>query len=299
MKTTVAIFIFFIIAVAIFPFLHFEEGATKRSAVVTSNFALYDISKALLKEDVKVTMLMPAGVDLHTFEPTPKDVMKIKQSDFFIYSGAEIEHYLENFSDKNSLDMSKNVKLLSHAKDDEHHHNSHVDPHYWLDISNMITMTQHLEKAYANKYIELVPKITERAEAYIKSLQELETLYKSKLSTCKIDEIIVNHNAYAYLAQKYGFRVEALSGLSSDAQVNAKHMIALNKEIHSKHITTLFYDSFESANEIKALSKEANIELQTLHTLANVTVEEFDSNTTYIELMQENVEKLAKAMVCE
>ena len=298
MKTTVAIFIFFIIAVAVFPFLHFDEDGKNKSAVVTSNFALYDISRALLKEDVPVSMLLPVGADLHTFEPTPRDVIRIKQSDFFIYSGASIEHYLENFSDNNAIDMSKDIRLIS-STHDSHSHTVHNDPHYWLDINNMISMTQRLEKIFSSKYIELVPKIEERTTKYIASLTKLQSEFKTRLLTCNIDEIVVNHNAYAYLANTYTFHVHALSGLSSDAQVNAKTMIELSKEIKKENISTIFYDSFERANEMQALSREANISINTLNTLANITQEQYDNDSSYVELMQENLEKLSTAMECE
>jgi len=297
-KTTVAIFIFFIIAVAVFPFLHLDGEKETKSAVVTSNFALYDITRALLKEDVKVRMLLPVGADLHTFEPTPRDVMQIKQSDFFIYSGANIEHYLENFTDKNSVDMSQYITLLSHTNG-KYHHSSAQDPHYWLDIDNMITMSKHLEKIYSSKYIELVPKIEERTTNYIQSLQMLKETYAKALLTCKLDEIVVNHNAYAYLADNYNFHVHSLSGLSSDAQVNAKNMITLTKEIKKENITTIFYDSFETANEMQSLAIEANISISTLNTLANITQRQYDRDATYVMLMQENLEKLSKAMDCQ
>ena len=296
MKSTFAIIVFFIILVAIYPFVHFDAKPKPKTAVITSNFALYDIAHTLLDSDVTTQMLLKPGSDLHTFEPTPKDMVRIKQSDFFIYSTYGAERYLHNLDGDNLVDISSKLQLLSH--DDDAHHHDDIDPHYWLSIDNMITLSNDLSRLFAKRYKEHASAIFKRNEAYVRALKELKQSYAKTLATCTFDTIIVNHNAYNYLAKDFGFKVKALSGLSSDAQGSAKVMASLSDTIREKGVEILFYDPFENRSTIEALAKESGAKATALNTLANVTKEQFSEGLDYITLMHENLDKLAQAMVC-
>lgn len=300
MKSTLAVIVFFIILVAIYPFVHFDAPQKDKTAVMASNFALYDLAHTLLKEDVSTGMLLKVGSDLHSFEPTPKDMVRIKQSDFFIYSALGGEHYLENLEGNNLVDVSEKLTLLTHkgiTNDEEHHGN--IDPHYWLDIDNMITLSNYLSSLFSARYPQFSKKIAARNQAHIRKLEQLKAAYKKTLATCKLETIVVNHNAYSYLAKAFGFKVESLSGLSSDAQSSAKVMARLSHKIKEQGIGVLFYDPFENHSSLEALAKESNATVTSLNTLANVTKVQYDKHASYITLMQENLEKLRSAMVCQ
>jgi zinc transport system substrate-binding protein len=129
-------------------FLLIKPDNVKSSKVVVSlsTFSLYDIARHIAEDDIELVMILPFGVDPHSFEPTPKLMAKISKSDLVVYNGAGLEPWIDGFDFHGKvIDMSKHVKL---KKLDAHHHHhsikhknsSNLDPHYWLDVNNMIQM---------------------------------------------------------------------------------------------------------------------------------------------------------------
>jgi zinc transport system substrate-binding protein len=294
-----------------------QDEDTNKTTVIVSNFALYDIVNSLAKDKVKLSMVLPFGTDIHHFEPSAKTIITIGKSDLFLYNGASLEPWLtiipqDIIEGIHSLGMSNYVHL-EHQKD-THNHNTHsnqnkhdheehtttaVDPHYWLDIDNMITQTKIIEK----ELIKLLPHndahIKSHAQEYRSQLEKLRNSYKNKLLTCKHNTIIMNHNAFGYIANDYNFEIASISNLSPDAQPSAKVLIELSNIIKEKNIKTIFFESFVSNKLIQTIAKETNATVKSVHTLANITPSQVKNNENYISLMYENLDLLTNALECQ
>ncbi|MFT5835906.1 MAG: zinc transport system substrate-binding protein [Sulfurimonas sp.] len=282
------------------------EAQNTKPTVALSTFALYDIAKSISQETLDLVMILPLGVDAHSFEPTPKLMAKILGSELIVYSGAGLEPWTKSFEFKSKvIDMSKSVKLLEPEEEDEHVEHAHehgdetVDPHYWLDIQNMIIATQLISK----EFIELSPANADlyksNSEKYIEKLQSIDAKYKQALQECKEETIIVNHNAFSYLSSRYGFHVEALSGLSPDAQPSAKSMVKLIEHVREYDIKTVFFESFVSDKAMKSIALEAKVSVDVLQPLGNITADEAKQNLSYEDIMLINLEKISKALECK
>ena len=114
----------------------------------------------------------------------------------------------------------------------------------------------------------------------------------------KKDTIIVNHNAFSYLSKKYDFEIEALSGLSPDAQPSAKSMVKLINHIKEHGISTVFFESFVSDRAMKSIASEAKVSVDVLQPLGNITADEAKKNLSYEDIMLINLEKISKALEC-
>ncbi|MBU1643338.1 metal ABC transporter substrate-binding protein, partial [bacterium] len=170
---------FLVLLLSLFTFVLFmsqREGPSVSNipTITVSTFALYDIVKHIGGDEIKVEMVIPFGVEVHSFEPTPKTIIEIQKSQLFFYSGADLEPWISNLAQgKNLRDMSKYVHLRAPEEGDEndpHHHHEAVDPHYWLDLGNM----QLLAKEIALELGTIDPQHSDlyrqRAEAYIRQL---------------------------------------------------------------------------------------------------------------------------------
>jgi zinc transport system substrate-binding protein len=281
------------------------EVKNQKPTVALSTFALYDIAKNISEDSLDLVMILPFGVDAHSFEPTPKLMAKIMGSELVVYSGAGLEPWTSTFEFKSKvIDMSKSVKLLEPKDEHEghaHHDHGHdaVDPHYWLDIQNMISAT----KLMSTEFIKLSPENSDlykiNTQNYIIKLEAIDAKYKKSLSNCKKETIIVNHNAFSYLSNNYGFHVEALSGLSPDAQPSAKNMVRLIEHVKEHDVKTVFFESFVSDKAMKSIAHEAKVSVDVLQPLGNITRDEADKNLSYENIMLDNLEKISKALVCE
>lgn len=292
-----------LMVMAILYFGQEKRVRTGQPDVVVSTFALYDIARHLLGHDADVQMLIPFGRDVHSFEPTPKDMIRVEKSRLFLYSGAGLEPWTKQFQAfSNAVDMSKYATLQKrdmHLHDDEeedHHHEGAYDPHYWLDIDNMTALTRAMAQLFSQKLGLDSAKMQQRAKAYIDRLEILDKLYRKRLSNCALDTIVVGHNAFGYLGKRYGFHVEALSGLSPDHMPDARTMAALTDLVKQKKIRTVFYESFVSNKMVSAIAKEAGIRVDVLQPLANITADEIGAD--YFHLMNLNLLKLHDALEC-
>lgn len=304
------IFVLVVIVLALQIFLIKDNSNDKvesKSIISLSTFSLYDIAKHISQDTFELVMILPMGVDAHSYEPTPNVMAKIEQSELVIYSGAGLEPWTNGFDFKSrAIDVSGFVRLrdLKKGEHEHHHHDEHsvhnsTDPHYWLDIGNM----QKATKLIAAEFIKIKPENKElyikNRDNYIAMLEKLDTLYKKELELCKLNTIVVNHNAFSYLAKNYGFNVESLSGLSPDVEISPKDMIRVINKVKEHKVQTVFFESFVSDKAIKSLAKEANVNTQILQPLGNITKDEYEKNLTYEDIMKNNLEKISKALMCK
>ena len=268
--------------------------------ISVTSFPLFEISTKLIGEHVKINKLIPYGIETHTPMPSVKTMTEISKSKFFIYNGLGIEPWIKK-KYENAIDMSKFIELNemddTDTDEDEHHHSDEgLDPHYWLDIENMIRMTGVLSERFGTSFPEHKTLIENNARRYIAELRVLEDEYTKSLSLCTRHEIVVNHNAFGYLAKKYNFSVHSVTGLSPDEQVSAKKMKEIADLVKEEGIKTIFFESFISPKVSQTIAKETGVQVQSLQPLANVTQDE--ASQGYIVLMRENLKKLSSAMEC-
>jgi zinc transport system substrate-binding protein len=279
-----------------------EQQQSSREKIATTTFAVYDVAKFIGADQFAVYMLIPPGKEIHTFEPTPKEIVQLKKSALFLYNGAGLEPWAEKFAHKDKgVDLSRFVTLKkadeSHAHTHHHHHEG-VDPHYWLDVDNMKKIADVIAQRFSILHPNQKNVFFQRANKYKMMLDDLDAQFSKQLHTCKKKEIFVNHNAYSYLASRYGFMVDSLVGLSAEAQPSPKTVEAILQSIKKEDAKVLFVESFENASVLRSIAKELGIAVQTLYPLANITAQQAKAHVTYHSLMMENLKKLHNALEC-
>ena len=280
-----------------------EDTFYDKPSVVTTTYAIYDVASYIGGRDIDVSMLIPPGREIHTFEPTPQDIIKIKNANLVLYNGAGLEPWSEKFNfGSKGVDLSRFVQLKK-FEEHHHHHHSHTlhsdyDPHYWLDFDNM----KRVAEVIAKRFSELEPSkkqlFMQRAKEYEKMLTHLDESYRASLKNCKKEEIFVNHNAYGYLASRYGFEVHSLVGLSPDAQPDPKTVQNLLDEIKKEEVKYIFYEPFENSAVLNSIAKDAGVKTLPLQPLGNITAKEAAKHMGYKEIMLENLHKLSKGLEC-
>jgi len=275
--------------------------------IAVSTFALYDIVKHIAGDSVEIVNMIPFGTDPHSFEPTPKLMADIEKSALVIYSGAGLEPWIKKVQFKTeAIDMSQHVSLreLGANEFEFHQHHDHqcahskLDPHYWLDFSNMHKATVIITDAL----IKLFPKNRElyltHQNSYLHMLNKLDVSYKKYLSNCRIDTVILNHNSIGYLAKRYHFHAESLSGLSPESEPTPNDIQRILKDIKSDAVNTIFFENFVSDRVIKSIASDAHVKVDVFQPLGNITADEAKAGITYENAMYLNLKKLSKALMC-
>lgn len=287
---------------------HMRETATQNKPVVSvSTFSLYEIARTVAGDSLAIHPIIPLGTDPHMFSPNPTQVADISKSVLFVYNGAGFESWAENL--KNTfpksmqvIDMSQHVALEKSDKHEEHaqegHHHGAYDPHYWLDIDNMIKMTQTLD----GEFSKLSPAKAEifhgNAATYIGELQKLKSEYTSALAECKNRTLVSNHDAFGYLARANTLENVSVIGLSSDEQPSAKNIADIIATVKEHGVKTIFFEEFINDNVSQTIARETGLKAQSLQPLENISEDELKSHQTYLTIMRENLKKLREAMEC-
>lgn len=289
-----------------------EKEGEGKPIVSVSTFSLFEVVHAVAGESVEIHSIIPQGSDAHMFSPNPTQVAEISASAFFIYNGAGFETWAENL--KNTLpqttrviDMSRYATLIKGAAEnhgetahEEEAHDEHgaYDPHYWLDIDNMIKMTQAVDTEFSKRIPTKAELFHANAAAYIEELQKLKSEFSTGLAECKNRTLITNHDAFGYLAHANRLENVSVIGLSSDEQPSAKNIADIVTLVKEHGVKTIFFEEFINDNVSQTIAKETGARAQSLQPLENISEDELKSHQTYLTIMRENLTKLREAMEC-
>ena len=288
------------------------KAKSTKPIIAVSTFSLYEAARIVAGETLEILPIVPFGSDAHMFSPNPSQVAQISSAAFFVYNGAGFETWAQALKHTlpqttKVIDMSKNVTLLksdhAHEEHDDHtdheeHQHGENDPHYWLDIDNMIKMTQTLESEFSKRFPQDANLYHTNAVAYIDKLQKLKADYTHGLKECKNRTLISNHDAFGYLAHANGLENVSIIGLSSDEQPSANVIAKIIAHIKEHGIKTIFFEEMINDNVAQTIASETGAKAQALQPLENISENELKSHETYESIMRTNLAKLTQAMEC-
>ena len=286
---------------------------TKKSAgeeqdkikVVTTLFPLYDMAKNIGADKAEVSLLLPPGVEAHSFEPKPSDIVKINEADIFLYTGKFMEPWAEGIiksvENKNLIvvDASRGTKMIPGVFHDADEPAGSLDPHIWLDFDNAKTMVRNIAQAFklngsANKSF-----YEQKADEYGNKLSGLDSAYKATLAACKSKEIIyAGHYAFGYLANRYGLKYLAAQGVSPDAEPTAKDLINLVKQIKKDKVQYVFYEELTSPKIAETIAGETNAKLLLLNAAHNLAKNEIEKGVSFFDILKRDLDNLKQGLEC-
>jgi zinc transport system substrate-binding protein len=298
-----------------------DPAGDKKIKVITTLFPLYDFAKNVGGKRVQVELLLPPGMEPHSFEPKPGDIRKISDADVFIYTGKYMEPWIEDVlkgvSNKNLLviDTSMGIVLAENRDLAEHphydkdavnqggqdHEYSGKDPHIWLDFLNAQTMVENILNGFIAKDPANRDEYLKNAEAYNAQLSGLDRQYQDTRASCKKDMIIHGgHFAFGYLARRYHLQyLSAYSGFSPNAEPTPGNIIQLIKNLRTHHLNYIFFEELVSPNVSQTIARESGTKLLMLHGAHNISRNEWEQNVTFISLMENNLKNLRVGLECQ
>ncbi len=293
-----------------------DDGESNKLTIVATLFPQYDFTREIVGDKAEVKLLMPPGVESHSYEPTPADIIKINKSDLFIYTGEYMEGWAQSIIDgidnKNVeiLDVSKNIQLNKseddhndheepeehdeHSAKEEKGHNHDYDPHIWTSPLNAKAMVDNILESVCELDPENADYYTENANNYKAELDGLNEEFKNIFATAKRNEIIfAGKFALHYFAEEYGMDYEAAyDNCSTEAEPSAKVVAGLIDEIKEEKIPVIYYAELTEPKVAKSISEETGAEMMILHSCHNVSKKDFNNGVNYLSLMKQNAENL-------
>ena len=291
-----------------------ENTESDKLQVVTTFYPMYDFTKQVAQDDAEVSMLLEAGMEVHSFEPSSQMIAEIQDADVFIYNSPEMETWVPDVlasidtSDMVVICASDAITLLeyegeAHAHDHESEekganagHSHTVDPHVWLDPVLAQTEVSTIAEGLAEADPDNAEDYLENAGIYNGKLNELDEAYRAAFEGTENRTFVTQHAAFAYLAARYDLNQISVTGLNAEVEPSAAALATLSDYVKANNISHIYFENNASSQTAEALAEEVGVELAVLSPLEGITEEDQKKGSDYISVMLENLEALKKSI---
>ena len=304
-------------------------------SIVTTIFPEYDWVMNVLGSNpanAEVTLLLDNGVDLHSYQPTAEDIMKIATCDMFIYVGGESDRWVEDaLSEAVNKDMVV-INLLEvlgdsvkeeevvegmqeedehdhhHDEDEdgEHHHHdeneTEYDEHVWLSLQNAVTCIEVISEALQDKVDpDNSIEYAENSAEYTGKLLSLDEEYKETIGNSRMNTLLFGDRfPFRYLTDDYDLNYyAAFAGCSAETEASFETVTFLAGKVDELNlgcILTIETSDGKIAETIRDNTSTGDQKILVLDSLQSVTMDDINNGVTYLSIMKENLNVLSEAL---
>ena len=294
-----------------------DTNQTDKLSIVTTIFPEYDWVREILgdkADNAEITMLLDNGVDLHSYQPTADDIVKISDCDLFIYVGGESDEWVEdalrnaangNMKVINLLevlgDSVKTEEIVEGMQEEEYEYEEEADEHVWLSLKNAKMLVRVISKALQ----ELDPNNKDiyaaNADAYVKKLSALDAEYQAAVDAASNKTILFGDRfPFRYLVDDYGLRYyAAFVGCSAETEAGFETISFLAKrvdELKLPCVLTIEGAQHKIAETIVWNTTTKNQKVLTMDSMQSTTTQDVKNGTTYLSVMEKNLSVLKEAL---
>lgn len=280
-----------------------KDSSNENIKIIATLFPQYDFAKEIVKDRGEVSLLLPPGVEAHSYEPTPKDIVDIKKADVFIYTGKYMEPWaekiIEDMDDSTVvIDISQGIELIDEEDWEGHHEHHGKDPHIWLDPVYAQKIVDNILDGIIKADKENEQFYRQNAEGYKEELEKLDQRFVETFSRTKYKTIIHGgHFAFGYFAKRYGLEyISPYDGFSPNAEPTPKKISQLVNNMKSLGLNVIYYEELIDPKVAKIISEETGAKMLLLHGAHNISKEELKSGISYIEIMESNLDRLKEGL---
>ena len=319
MKKMMAVLLSLMLLASLFLTAAAAEG--KEISVVATIFPIYDWVREVAGDNssVKLTMLVNNGVDLHSYQPTAADMMKVATCDVFIYVGGESDEWVEDAlkeavnkdmivlnlveAMEEDIKIEETVEGMEHERNEQgdHEHEEEADEHVWLSLRN----AQKLVGAITGVLTQADPDHGEiyaaNASAYAEKLSALDQKYDEATKDAAYRTLLFGDRfPFRYLVDDYQLSYyAAFSGCSAETEASFQTIIFLAQKVDELGLPAVL--TIEGANHkiaetvIEATSAK-NQKVLTLNSMQGTTLADAQAGVTYLSIMEDNLDVLKQAI---
>ena len=298
--------------------------------VAATLFPYYDFARQIGGDVIDLELIVPAGMDSHSFEPTPADMRKFEEADVVILNGGVMEHWAQQVlesvgrEDQTVVFMMDYVEAVEeelvegmeesghshshgashdgheegHFHDDGHQEDIEYDEHIWTSPVNAIRFVEVITRVLCQEDPDHQAEFEAGRERYVKELEEIHEGFCQVAADRKRNLIVVGDRfPFRYLADQYGFEYRAaFSGCGTDTEPSARTIAYLIDKVEQEGVPAVYYLELSSHRVSEIIGEETGAVPLLLHSCHNVTRSELESGVTYVELMRQNIENLRKGL---
>lgn len=293
-----------------------EDGKTQ---VVCTLFPYYDFARQIGGDDVDVTLVVPAGRETHSFEPTPMDVIRISQADVFIYNGGESEQWVADILDAAGEDIPCVLSMMDAAELHEeelvegmqggasaHDHHDHdedeeeieYDEHIWTSPVTAMALCRAITDGLCQADPDHADSFRARLVDYLAALETLDGTFRQIVAEGSRDLLVFGDRfPLLYFCREYGLDYRAaFHGCAGDTEPSLATLKYLIDLVNEQHIPVVYTIELSSRKVAQAIAETTGAQVRTFHSCQTVSRAEFDGGATYISLMTANAAALKEGL---
>ncbi len=288
--------------------------------IVCTVFPQYDYIRNILGSDKNVSLLVETGGDLHSYQPTAKDILEINRATMFVHIGGSSDNWVDSalksaqnpdlikvsLADMVNLCEVESLEEHNHSHADSHSHSHEhssgeicqADEHIWLSVKNSIIITKNLCEIICNADPENAELYRKNTENYISKLEELDKKFEETINASKRKTVIfADRFPFIYLINDYGMEYfAAFSGCSSESEASFETISFLNKKITELSVPAVFITESSDGSIARTVVYGSQAKIFTLDSMQSVSAKDIQSGADYIEIMTKNLETLKEAL---
>lgn len=279
--------------------------------VYTTVFPLTSFVEQIAGDTVNVESIYPQGADMHSYEPTQKDMISYSDGDLFLTTSNELDPVASSIAEtikndteiiETAADINAEAFLESHHEhgheeahsDEEEHDHGSMDPHIWLSPSLASDMALSVKTALTELSPDNADMYNENYEALKADIEQLDEQLTQISSDPVNTDVFISHESIGYLAHQYGFNQVGINGLSNH-EPSQQELTEIIDSINAEDIPYILYEPNVTSTVTDVIRSETNAEplyFNNLESLANNDPED----ATYQSMMEKNIESLDKAL---
>ena len=290
----------------------------ERLSVVATIFPQYDFARQVMGGDDNLTMLLRPGQEVHSYEPTPQDIIAIQNCDLFIYVGGESDAWIEDVLDgmdtsnmvilslmdvvdpleEDTENVLENPEEHDHQEDGTHLHEEEYDEHVWTSPKNAMLITQ----AICDALCEIDPDNAGQYQAntadYLTQLEALDAAFREVIGDAQRDTLFFGDRfPLLYFVREYGLNYyAAFPGCASETEPSAATVARLIDLVREEEAPVVYQIELSNGNIARSIADSSGARVETFYTCHNITADDFNAGETYLSLMQRNVDSLKEAL---
>ena len=271
-------------------------ATSTRLEVVATVYPIQEFARWVGGDRVQITLLVPPGVEAHSWEPTPQDLVRVRRARLFLYNGAGLEPWLSRFLQES---LPPSVRVIEVTRGMAFiQKNGRPDPHVWLDPLLAAGEAEAIKSALAQVDPEGEALYDANVRQVRTRLEALDQRFREGLATCQRRELLVSHDAFGYLARRYHLTLIALAGLTPEVEPSPAQLAQVVRVARRANAKTVFVESLVSPRLAETLARELGAEVRMLNPVEGLTEAEVRAGKDYWKLMETNLEALRAGLGC-
>ena len=277
--------------------------AEGKLSIVCTDFPCYDLARQAAGELAEATMLLKPGVEAHSFEPTPADILQIGEADLFVYIGGESDAWADSIlSGFDGGDAPATLRMMDAVEDlieeEDADHGPEYDEHIWTSPVNAMRMENAVADALCRLDAANAREYLDNASDYNTRIAAIDDEIRTLVSGAKRRTLVfADRFPFIYFVREYGLDyLAAFPSCTADTEPSAQIVMSLIERVAGEKLPAIYTIEMSTQAIARTVAEETGAEILTLQSMQTLSQADFDAGASWVTLMEQNVEALRKGL---